>query len=94
MILPIDENYRLAGDIDCWRLEKRRIRKSADAWRRIRYYATLSEAVSSLKRLHLPTADAQTLADALAEVERISHELSRALEPPYVVERLEIADAR
>lgn len=90
MILPIDDKYRLTSDEACWRIEAYR---SSRGWRPIKYYSTLSEAVTGLAHLKLRTSDAQTLADALAEVERISHRISRALEPQYIVERLEVDHA-
>lgn len=94
MILPIDDRYRLNSDERSWQIEVLGTRQGEPSWRPIKYYTTLAEAVTGLAHLMVRTSDAQTLADALAEVERISHKLSRALETQYVVERLAVADAR
>ena len=89
MILPISEKYRIASDRHGWAIQEFRPKKSGDEWRPMLFYSDIGKAVSGLAHLMLRTSDAQTLADALAEVENISHQLTRALAPQYEVRRKE-----
>ncbi len=91
MILPISDKYRLASDRRCWTVQEFRPKKSGDEWRSVLFFSDLSKAVSGLASLALRTSDAQTLADALAEVESISRALTRALAPEFEVKQREDA---
>ncbi len=89
MILPIDEKYRLTSDCRGWAIQKRRKRKDrktgehVDDWGPIHWYTTLDQAVNGLAALRIRTSDAQTLADALAEVKKLTATLSEALAPKF-----------
>lgn len=65
MIIPVDENFRLASDALCWKVEKRSTCKGQDIWQPIS--ARLCEA--------------ETLEDALKAVDEIADKLTRALTP-------------
>lgn len=81
MILPIDEHYRIAADAQCWSIQRRKHRKDGEAWESFKFYASLDDAIQGLAQLMIRTSDAETLADALLEVERVSTRLCTALSP-------------
>lgn len=81
MILPINDKYRIYADESCWMLQKYISKKSG--WKIIKYCPTLESAVSYLSQLMLRTSDAQTLDEALKEVDRICRLLTNALNPEY-----------
>lgn len=91
MILPIDTQYRLCGDRHSWIVQKRRKRNDRRAgthvagWDSILWCTTLEEAINSLADLKIRTSDAQTLAEALAEVEKVTATVCQALAPQFKV---------
>ncbi len=85
--IPIDPNYRIAGDSKSWMIQRRKRRKArrggfiTDEWKAFSWHPTIEQAVNALADYQLRTSGAQTLADALAEVKRINAALTRALSP-------------
>ena len=94
MILPIDDHYRIAGDKQSWsiqHLRKRRDKTTGEAktvWESYSWFTSLESAVNYLGEMLVRTSDAQTLAEALAETERVTTMLSRALSPEFRVIRV------
>ncbi len=90
-VIPIDVNYRLAADGKSWMIQRRKCRKSRHGvdmtgdWETFAWHPTLEGAVNGLASYDLRTSGVQTVADALAEVERIGTTLTRALSPRYEV---------
>ncbi len=90
-VIPIDVNYRLAADGKSWMTQQRKYRKSrhvdhmTDDWETFSWHPTLEGAVNGLASYDLRTSGAQSVAEALAEVERISATLIRALSPRFEV---------
>ena len=85
MILPIDENYRITSDQFQWIVQKRRTRKGQEDWKNLAYCAGLEHAVNELAQHRIRTSNAQTLADALAEIENVVTTLTQALTPQFDV---------
>ena len=91
MILPVNERYRLAANSYCWMIQRRRKRKDpttgkqVGAWSPILWFVTLEEAINGLSELMIRTSDAKTLADTLAEMEKITATLSQAQAPKLKV---------
>jgi len=85
VILPIDDKHRLASDSSSWMIQVARRRKGQISWQSIAYFGSLQSAVNELAALRLRTSNAQTLADALAEVERVTTSLVHALSPEFDV---------
>ena len=56
-----------------------------DDWESILWFATVNQAVSGLAALKVRTSDAKTLADALAEVKKVTATLSQALIPKFKI---------
>ena len=99
MQLPINHKYRITGDSKQWVLEQRMRRKrqcsasvqaSADVytdWKPVGYYVTLKDLVRSLSELQLRTSNANTLVEAMVEVNRIGTELVAALSPSFEIKQ-------
>ena len=81
MEIPINEKYRLSSDEYQWIVQKRRSRKGKLAWTNLEYHSRLDSAVRSLGELMVRRSKANTLVDALKEVETIATTLSQALTP-------------
>ena len=90
-VIPIDVNYRLAADGKSWMIQRRKCRKSRHGdhmtgdWETFSWHPTLEGAVNGLASYALRTSGVQSVAEALAEVERIGAMLIRALSPRYEV---------
>jgi hypothetical protein len=85
MILPIDDDYQISSDRECWYIEYR----TQGQWRQVKRYWTLSGVITGLAQMQLRESDACNLAQALDEVDAIVERLRCALAPHYSVERLE-----
>jgi hypothetical protein len=81
MEIPINDKYRLNSDECQWIVQKRRSRKGKVAWTNLEYHSRLDSAVRSLGELMVRRSKANTLVDALKEVETIATTLSQALTP-------------
>jgi len=93
MILQIDDDYRIKGDKHSWAIQKGRIKKGEITWESISWFSSLEHTVNHLGQLMVRTSDAQTLADALKEVEKISTKLSLALTTKFeVIRKVKIDD--
>lgn len=91
MIIPIDSRYRIAADRHSWTVQRRIRRKHRKTgelvteWKSIMWLASLQQAVRELAELRLRTSDAETVADALAEVQRVVATLCSALQSQFAV---------
>jgi hypothetical protein len=90
MIIPIDEKYRLKSDKDQWMIQKfRPTKRDPDEWTSFKYFHYPQEAVNALLHLQIRASDAQTLADALVDVEKLTTQLVVALTPFLIVKERE-----
>jgi hypothetical protein len=89
MILPVNSEYRIATDPYAWKIQQYTRRKRngelIHEWKSIKWYGTLQQAVQCLANLMIMSCDAQTLADALVEVENVAATLCQALQPRFEV---------
>ncbi len=85
MILPINEKYRIAGDKYCWSIQKSKRKNGHIIWESINWFQSLEHAVNHLGEMMVRTSDAQTLADALKEIEKVTTLLTHALSPKFKV---------
>ena len=81
MVIPIDDRYRIASDSRQWIIQELRTRNGANEWQPKYYFGTIESAVKELGELMVRTSGAQTLVDALADVEKVATTLSQALTP-------------
>ena len=81
MIIPVNDRYRIASDPRQWMIQASRMRNGELVWEPKLYFGTIQSAVKELGELMVRTSDAQTLADALADVEKANTTLSQALTP-------------
>ena len=93
MIIPIDDNHRIASDANQWIVQEKRIAgensKNAGevSWVNHSYYMKLQGAVNGLAQLKLRLNDSETLTDALDYIDRLSTKLSKALTPMFEVKK-------
>jgi len=78
MIIPINDRYRIASDPRQWMIQESRTRNGEAEWESRYYFGTLESAVKELREVMVRTSDAQTLVDALADVEKATTILSQA----------------
>ena len=79
MIIPVNEQYRIATDPYQWMVEKARIRNGKKDWEPKLFYPTFESALKGLGELMVRLSDAETLVDAIRDVEKVSTTLSQAL---------------
>ena len=78
MIIQIDEQYRVTTDPYQWIVQKKRSRKGKEDWKSQTYHTSFQSALQSLGERLVRGSDAETLADALADVEKAITILSQA----------------
>ena len=81
MILPINDQYRIASDSRQWMIQASRMRNGELVWEPKLYFGTIESAVKELGELMVRESEAETLVDALADVEKVTTILSQALTP-------------
>ena len=79
MIIPVNEQYRIASDSLQWIVQKARTRNGKKDWAPKLFYPTFESALKGLGELMVRRSDAETLADAIGDVEMVSTTLSQAL---------------
>lgn len=79
MVIPINERYRIISDSHQGIIQQARTRNGAADWESKFYFATFKAALMGLGELMVRRSKAQTLADAIDEVEKVTTTLSQAL---------------
>ena len=81
MLIPINERFRIASDARQWMIQEARKRNGRTVWQSKYYFGTFESAVKDLGELMVRESEAQTLVDALDDVEKVTTTLSQALTP-------------
>ena len=81
MLIPINDQFRIKSDSRQWMIERKRTRKGKESWEARLYFGTLEACLKDLGELMVRTSKANTLADALKDVENVTATLSQALTP-------------
>ena len=81
MMIPINDQLRIKSDSRQWMIERKRLRKGKESWEARLYFGTLEACLKDLGELMVRTSKANTLVDALKEVEKVTATLSQALTP-------------
>ena len=81
MVIPINEHYQIASDSRQWMIQEPRTRNGETDWESRYYFGTLESAVKELREVMVRTSDGETLVDDLADIEKVTTTLSRALTP-------------
>lgn len=79
MEILINEDYKIDSDAHSFRVCKRKTTKQGDVWTPQSWHGTPGHALKSLGTRMLRESDAKGIAEALAEMDRITDTLSRAL---------------
>ena len=83
MVIPINHRYRIRSDTYQWIIEEVRTRSGQISWESRWYFPTLSSAVKELGETMVRQSEAQTIAEALADIETVTTTLSQALTPQF-----------
>ena len=83
MLIPINERYRITSDSRQWIVQESRLRNGTTDWESKFYFGTFNAALKDLGELMVRESKAQTLADALDDVEKVATTLSQALTVNY-----------
>jgi hypothetical protein len=86
IFIEIDELYALGSDSYSWPILKRRGYKDSHKWKAILWYATFEQCVHGLWQRAVQTCGAQSLAELLAESQRVLAVICRATRPRFKVE--------
>jgi len=78
LIIQIDEQYRVTTDPYQWIVQKKRSRKNKEEWESQTYHPSFESALQSFGECLVRGSDAETLVDALADVEKAITILSQA----------------
>ena len=81
MIIPVNDRYRITSDPRQWMIQESRTRNGEAEWESRYYFGTLESAVRELRELMVRTSDGETIADDLADIEKVATTLSQALTP-------------
>ena len=81
MLIPINDQFRIKSDPLQWMIQRRRTRNGKPSWESKLFFPTLQGAINELGELMVRRSKANTLVDALAEVEKVATTLSQALTP-------------
>ena len=81
MMIPINDQFRIKSDSRQWMIKRKRTRKGKESWEARFYFGTLKACLKDLGELMVRTSKANTLVDALKEVEKVTATLSQALTP-------------
>ncbi len=79
MILHINDRFRITSDSRQWIIQQARTRNGCKSWQSKWFFPTFESALRELGQLMVRTSKAQTLVDALDDVEKVTTTLSQAL---------------
>lgn len=90
MIIPIDDKYRIAADTHSWMVQQYlgKDKSGKDIWQSVAWYSSLKSAVKGLVDRCIRTAEAETVLDAVEEVNAVIERLTKVLQPVVEVRRV------
>ena len=92
MIIPVNEQFRIFSDENQWIVQEVRNRLGKSIWRSKFFYPTFESALKGLGQFMVRLSEAETLVDAVRDVEMVSTTLSQAL--TIRIEGLEDAESQ
>ncbi len=85
IFIQIDEQYAIGSDAHSWHILERHRYKGAHRWEPISWYGSLEQCVNGLADKAVRTCGTQSLAELLAESQRVTSAICRALRPSFKV---------
>ena len=79
MLIQINDQFRIKSDSMQWMIQRRRTRNGKPSCESKLFFPTLQGAMNELGELMVRESEAQTLVDALADVEKVTTTLSQAV---------------
>ncbi|MDQ4148027.1 MAG: hypothetical protein M3120_10200, partial [Pseudomonadota bacterium] len=83
--IRIDEQYAIGADSHSWHILQRRRYKDGYKWEPILWFGTLEQCVHGLWQRSVQTCGAQSLAELVAESQRVISVICHALRPSFTV---------
>ena len=83
MKLPITDQYQITTDEFQYIVNRKRTRKGKLDWGAESYHPTFQGALQHIGERLVRDSNAQTLVDAIADVEKVTTTLSQALTPQF-----------
>jgi hypothetical protein len=87
VIIPINEEIRIAGTERCWELQRLRNFKGGKRWEAYKWFATFRQALDEAVHREIRLHPARNLADAIEAVSTILRRVSDLIPPDYKLER-------
>ncbi len=84
--IQVDAHHAIGADAHSWHILQRRRYKGGYKWEPILWFGTLEQCLHGLWQRSVKTCGAQSLAELLAESQRVISAICRALRPPFKVE--------
>ena len=86
MKLILTPGWRVESDQHCWILQKCRVsQKGVLTWDNRTYHSSLSDAINHIPEMALRESSANTVTEALAELESLTHSLTASLRTQFEV---------
>ena len=87
MFLQITDKYAIESDPNCWAISKKRYSKrEGEHYEQFAWYSTLEGAINGLSRRMIRVSDAHTIQDAIKDVEQVVYNITKALEPNFIIQ--------
>ncbi len=87
MEIQINEKYRIASGSRCWMIKHPVLRGGKISWEPCKWYDTVESCVNGLGQQMVRDSNAQSVVEAIKDVERVCTQLSSALSPQFEVKR-------
>ncbi len=91
MNIPLNDGYRLSADKYQWIIQRRREYLDDDGnevWKSMNYHPSPEAAIKYHANTMIRTSEAETLTEALIQIDRVISELSAALNGKFTVEKV------
>ncbi len=88
MNIPLNDGYRLSADKYQWIVQKKRKKLDKEGnivWRPLSFHPTPEHAIKHHAHMLVRTSEAETLQEALNQIERVTSELTQALSGEFDV---------
>ena len=80
MLIPLSDEIRIRGTVDCWQLERSRLVKGETRWTPFKYFSDLGQAVSAAVRREIRVHPANSLAEAIKAIDDIAARYNKLLD--------------
>ena len=87
MLIPLSDEIRIRGTVDCWQLERSRLVKGETRWTPFKYFSDLGQAVSAAGQREVRLHSATGLTDAIKAIDEIAARYNKLLDDAFASRR-------